>query len=693
MAQTLDHAQVTQLRTLVSSGIDGLGELTLDVDRISRHELSPHVVGEVADRGLTGVTLEAPVRVPLPTTYLLDVQAFEAALRTELSASVAGCSYELRRGGQTVFSGSFQDARMAGDSTAGVPAVPWSTRSRMHVASCSKLVTAIAMTRVLAEHGISPDTPVAGFLPAYWSRGPNLGQVTFAHLMRHTSGLGTTAVSASDLPLMKQRVADGSVGVGDAFYLYQNLNFGLCRILVATVNGDVDPSLSVPFGLNDVLWDSATIDAYVRYVETKVLAPAGVSGVGMTYADDHALGYPFPRMVPGFASGDLRAWSGGVGWVLSVDELLRIMGTLRRGGTIMAPDAAQAMLDRRFGVDAPIPTRGGTVHEKTGWWVDGARTQQSMALFLPEDMELVVLANSGQGAAGVNVVGRVSALYQECLREQMHFPTGLTVVPAFVYGIEPDGDLLWYRHDGAQTGGGVATWRGPATVGVGWGQAPHVFPGGGDVVYAIDPEGRLWWYEHKGFNTGAGLASPDSWAGPREVGHGWGDVARVFSGGDGVIYAIMPDGTLRWYRHHGVATGDGLETPGAWSGPRDVGVGWDSALHVFSTGGGVIYAVMPDGTLRWYRHDGVGDGRGLESPGAWSGPVDVGWGWADVTRVFSSGAGVIYAVMPDGTLRWFRHDGYATGAVQWQGPVEVGTGWDAFTTVFALLPREPSVVR
>ena len=690
MGQTLDQDRVAQLRTLVETGIDGLVDIELDVDQIARRELSPRIDATVADLGLTGVTLTTPPRIPLPTTYLLDVAAFENALRSELSSSVSGCAYELRRGGATVFSGTVQDARMPNDATAGVPAIGWTTDIRMHVASCSKLVTAIAMTRVLAEHGIPPTSPIAPFLPQYWTQGANVGQITFAQLMTHVSGLGTPGDSASDFPLMRSSIA-GGVAANPA-YLYQNLNFGLCRILIATVNGDVSPGLRLPFGLNDAVWDAATLSAYVSYVEQKVLAPSGVAVPELGFRFGHALGYPFPRMVPGFASGDLRSWCGGVGWHLSVHELLDVMGTLRRGGTIMSPAAAEVMLARTFGVDGPIDTRAGRVHQKTGWWAEGARTQHSVALFLPEDMELVILANSGLGAANVNMIGRVGTLYQECLKEQMHFPNEPTVLPAFVYAIEPDGDLLWYRHDGAETGGGISTWKGPTTVGVGWGEAVHVFPGGGDVLYLIDTEGRLWWYEHKGFNTGAGLSSAGSWAERRQVGRGWGDVARVFSGGDGVLYVVDAEGRLIWYRHNGVATGEGLETPGAWSGPREVGVGWGSALHLFSTGGGVIYAVMPDGTLRWYRHDGYLDGRGLESPGAWAGPVDVGSGWADVTQVFSRAGGVIYAVMPDGTLRWYRHDGHRTGAVQWRGPVEVGTGWDVFSTVLALLPREPSPI-
>jgi hypothetical protein len=57
--------------------------------------------------------------------------------------------------------------------------------------------------------------------------------------------------------------------------------------------------------------------------------------------------------------------------------------------------------------------------------------------------------------------------------------------------------------------------------------------------------------------------------------------------------------------------------------------------EVFSVGGGIIYAISQDGTLRWYKHVGYLDGRGMESPGAWQGRIEVGRGWHSFTRVIA----------------------------------------------------------
>jgi hypothetical protein len=280
-------------------------------------------------------------------------------------------------------------------------------------------------------------------------------------------------------------------------------------------------------------------------------------------------------------------------------------------------------------------------------------------------------------------------------------PPGPTIVPAFIYGIDSQGHLQWYRHDGARTGIGFQTpgsWQGARNVGRGWEEVTHVFPGGGNIIYATTADGTLKWYQHNGFNTGSGLEDPKSWGASRNVGRGWSGFVDVFSAGDGVIYVIQPDGTLKWHRHLAYRTGQGLETPGAWANSRNVGRGWTGYKHVFSGGDGVIYVIASDGTLKWYRHKAYLTGEGLETPGAWEGPKTVGRGWEDVQQVFSPGGGIIYAVMPDGTLRWFKHVGYLDGrglesAGAWIGPKDVGRGWNDLTNVFALLPGTPAIVK
>jgi CubicO group peptidase (beta-lactamase class C family) len=301
---------------------------------------------------------------------------------------------ELRQHGKVIYTLQWNWAKTPVDGGEG-----WNPNVRMHIASCSKLVTAVAMTKLLNEKHISFDTPIVNHLPTYWAKGANIGKITFRHLMTHTSGFNTGS-SASDFGFMKSRVAAGVTGVGQ--YHYQNMNFGLCRILISTINGNIAPgaNFGVPLlpNINDVFWDFVTVHAYAKYCQDHLFTPSGVSGPSLDHPNPDALAYKFPVNGPGWNSGDLSSMSGGAGWHMSPNDLLSVMGAFRRNNNIMSTAQAQAMLANGFGIDMTLQTPLGQLYNKNGLWQNGSgQIEQSLAYFLPQDMELVVLANSPIG--------------------------------------------------------------------------------------------------------------------------------------------------------------------------------------------------------------------------------------------------------------------------------------------------------
>ncbi|MER6558676.1 tachylectin-related carbohydrate-binding protein [Streptomyces sp. NPDC001027] len=249
-----------------------------------------------------------------------------------------------------------------------------------------------------------------------------------------------------------------------------------------------------------------------------------------------------------------------------------------------------------------------------------------------------------------------------------------------IYGITPEGELRWYRHDGWQDG--TASWtagQGGVRVSGGWDIYTTVFGGGEGVIYGITPEGELRWYRHDGWQDGT--ASWTAGQGGVRVSGGWDAYTTVFSGGEGVIYGITPEGELRWYRHDGWQ--DGTPSWTAGQGGVRVSGGWDIYTTVFSGGEGVIYGITPEGELRWYRHDGWQDGTPSWTAG--QGGNLISGGWNIYSKVFGGGEGVIYAVTPEGQLRWYRHDGWQDGTASWtagQGGNLLSGGWNIYTTVF-----------
>ncbi len=217
------------------------------------------------------------------------------------------------------------------------------------------------MLKLLDEKGISVDAKIINYLPTYWAKGANIGQISFRNLLQHRSGFATGG-SASDFSTMKARVAAGVPGTGN--YDYENMNFGLCRILTAVINGNVDKNANYGI-LNDQIWDMLTVNAYRNYVQAKVLTPAGVGGAGFAPAAGGALAYRFPHLNQGgWNSGDLSTMSGGAGWRLSVKEVLNVMDHARRKGTILPANRTQFLLDNRLGIDQIIDTPGNSIKKR-----------------------------------------------------------------------------------------------------------------------------------------------------------------------------------------------------------------------------------------------------------------------------------------------------------------------------------------
>lgn len=243
---------------------------------------------------------------------------------------------------------------------------------------------------------------------------------------------------------------------------------------------------------------------------------------------------------------------------------------------------------------------------------------------------------------------RFSAPIEVATRVPAPPPPPPTPAKGVIYGVTLNDDLLWYRHEGRNLGNFRWTFSEGKKVGVGW-NFKQVFSGGDGVIYVITPRveasmhtgldrkgnpvgghpasgGDLMWARHVGWKDGS-----FRWEGPlKTVGIGWAGFKQVFSGGDGIIYAITDNGDLMWYRHLGREDGS---FRWAFSEGKKVGVGWNFK-KVFSSGDGIIYATMANGDLMWFRHDGRNDGtfRWAFSEGK---KVGVGWFSFTFKQVFS----------------------------------------------------------
>ena len=289
----------------------------------------------------------------------------------------------------------------------------------MHVASVSKLLTAMGVAKALDLKGISYDAKIVDYLPNYWVKGSKINQITFRHLLQQNSGFATNS-SSSDYDFMKTMVKNGVSGVGS--YDYENMNFGICRILIPIVMGNIkkDVKFTDEVATNDSTWDAVTLYHYKNFMQSRVFSPSGVQNVSYDHVagEKKALAYKFPAgNGQGWDSGDLGSVVGGAGWRLSTKELLAVMATFRKG-SIVSTSKAQGCLDNYFGLDQILDSPAGKLYNKNGGWGDGiGRTEQCVAYFLPNNTEVAIFVNSPVSAQGTFLRSLINTAYLASIKE------------------------------------------------------------------------------------------------------------------------------------------------------------------------------------------------------------------------------------------------------------------------------------
>ena len=354
-------------------------------------------------------------KLTFKTKPKLNESAFCTAIHTILKENTTGYILHLRKNGNLTHNLVWQWAQTSSDKNDS-----WTESTRMHVASVSKLLTAIGMVKALDSKNISYDTPISNYLPEYWNKGNKINQITFRHLLTNKSGFSTGS-SESNYTFMKNRVAMGVAFVGG--YDYENMNFGLCRILMPILLGDMPKSANfMPSNssLNDKIWDAVSLQHYTNYMQDKVFEPAGVNNAGYEPlpGKNNALAYDFPhKNKKGWNSGDLASMAGGAAWRLSIKEVLDVLHHARRRNTILPSSKFEYLLENKFGIDQQIDTAAGKLYNKNGGWTTAGQKEQCVVYILPDNQELAVFVNSPIGSEDYSLRGLVKDAFVGCLSE------------------------------------------------------------------------------------------------------------------------------------------------------------------------------------------------------------------------------------------------------------------------------------
>jgi CubicO group peptidase (beta-lactamase class C family) len=290
-------------------------------------------------------------------------------------------------------------SRVGGDSRRPPDANPrkMSFADKYNIASVSKTITAAAAMKLLAEKGISLDSPIYEHLPPNWSLGQNTKSITFRQLLTHRSGIRCpTEVTYS---AMKQCIAKGIFADDAKTQQYNNTNYALFRILIPRLSG-----FYVSKDSTDAMASKLYAGAYAHYVQSNVFKPLGLEGIEQKpAAKDPGLAYQFPApVIAGTDFGDMTETGASRGWVMDSRQLAIFLNGLIYSGRVVSPAAAKRMKDENLGL---WPTMVGTKfvswehggyypakQPNVAWGSDGE--MNSLIINFPNGISVGVIVNS-----------------------------------------------------------------------------------------------------------------------------------------------------------------------------------------------------------------------------------------------------------------------------------------------------------
>lgn len=331
-------------------------------------------------------------------TPVFDIDLFEEKIVDALSGETLGFCYVISLDGTLVHSGAL------GKRIAGLDGnVASSLNEPIYCASISKAFTAVAALQIIEEKGLTINTKIANYLPTVWDPGPNIADLSFKDLLQHRSGFRNYNFNYQGL----KDLIEAGINVSDKVYDYENTNFGLFRIMIPIMNGDVDKNLT-----DETELDEQTSESYFNYLRDNLFVPIGIPANAVSLkpkATDPTLYYNFPNFANtrGWGIGDRTLLSGGGGWYIAPVHVAQFFAFLRFTNDVLSPDMRQAMDDNFLGWDQGTSTSSanayGIYHAKNGALSNNSDDEsvnqgvRNTFMNFPNGVQALVMINSRGG--------------------------------------------------------------------------------------------------------------------------------------------------------------------------------------------------------------------------------------------------------------------------------------------------------
>lgn len=316
--------------------------------------------------------------------------------------NVGGMQYAVMQGSFLYASGGRGDAREAG----ACPPLKMSACVKMNIASVTKMFTVAVTLKFLYDQGLDETATIGQFLPPSWNCPADVAALTFQQMFSHRSGMQqfsannnfNQTLSYSGLKTFVQSgTNEDSIGVQQ----YRNANVALMRIIIPRLWQN---RIDCPQELKDApeVTDELSQKFYERAVKQFIFQPVGADGYlqRAEMGDFEPLNYNVNGS-GGTTAGDWKAITGGGGWYMNAEDMVKVMSGLSNG-TIVSNAIITAMRNKVMGTwnyinvnDGQLMGHGGDISESNGEWhsllVYNATTDMSIAV----NINTGVLPNGG----------------------------------------------------------------------------------------------------------------------------------------------------------------------------------------------------------------------------------------------------------------------------------------------------------
>lgn len=345
----------------------------------------------------------------------LDIKVFGDNLSRIYADSAVGWACTIWKNGKPRYlkSGGFKITPSDRLDHVGLPFLP---TTKIHVASFSKTITAIAIAKLVDQKKLDWDDKVRRFLPSYWRFHPAFEALTIRELVSMKSGIdGPLDALSSKTDSLRRLMEKGPNPDKRGKFNYSNTSYGLLRIVIGYASGyqELQPAAdSLVVGI-------VTADLYEAFINQYLFGPAGISSATCAITDkEPAFQYPFPyenetgELTGGggkyLENGNLHEYAGGFGWYLSAVEAATLINATFVNNKILSKDALSGLWELGF----PFAIRKNVHGEHFGSGGDwghpvegkGWRGIHAYYYCFPEGIVATVFVNSGQGAPTKRVI-------------------------------------------------------------------------------------------------------------------------------------------------------------------------------------------------------------------------------------------------------------------------------------------------